>query len=93
MRETPTASITEVLLESLDAVLAMHNARCEGLTDAEFLWEPVPDCWTVRSNDSGGWLVDLEKPEPEPRPVTTIGWRMWHIAVDCFEVARSRIKT
>ena len=28
--------------------------RFEGLTDEEYLWEPVPGCWTVRPGPEGG---------------------------------------
>ena len=32
--------------------------RCRGLTDAEFFWEPVPDCWNIRPDEHArGWLV------------------------------------
>ena len=51
-----------------------------GLTDDEFFWEPVPNCWTVHLGKNGGWMVDYESPAPEPPPFTTIGWRLVHIA-------------
>lgn len=64
--------------------------RLDGLTDDEYLWEPVDGCWSIRprgtatSSDprgAGGWVIDWEYPEPDPPPVTTIAWRLGHIAI------------
>ncbi|WP_158887251.1 DinB family protein [Amycolatopsis anabasis] len=61
--------------------------RLHGLTDAEYFWEPVADCWTVRprrtADELGGgrFTVDYAFPAPEPPPVTTIAWRLAHITV------------
>ena len=56
--------------------------RCEGLGDAEFFWEPVAGCWTVRpdAEHAGRWTIDYDWPPPEPAPVTTIAWRLVHLA-------------
>jgi len=51
--------------------------RLDGLTDDEYFWQPVPDCWTVHPD--GG--IDFTYPRPEPAPVTTIAWRLAHIIV------------
>jgi hypothetical protein len=56
------------------------NTSLEGITDQEFYWEPVPNCWTVHQDDLGNWVIDYAEPEPEPPPFTTIGWRLVHIA-------------
>ena len=58
----------------------MIRGRVEGLTDAEFWWEPVPGCWTVRRTASGRWAADYEEPDPAPAPFTTIAWRLVHVA-------------
>ncbi|MEE9507815.1 MAG: DinB family protein [Anaerolineales bacterium] len=50
------------------------------LTDEEFYWQPVPNCWTVHQDDQGKWISDYAEPEPDPPPFTTIGWRLVHIA-------------
>ena len=50
--------------------------RLAGLTDVEYLWEPVPGAWSVRPDG-----IDFELPEPEPAPVTTIAWRLGHVVV------------
>ena len=64
--------------------------RLRGLTDAEYFWEPVPDCWSVRPRGrssapiaagSGDYVVDFAWPQPEPPPITTIAWRMAHVIV------------
>lgn len=64
--------------------------RLEGLTDAEYLWEPVAGCWSLRPRGEattplaagGGELVlDFAFPTPEPTPVTTIAWRLGHLLV------------
>lgn len=64
--------------------------RLEGLTDAEYLWEPVPGCWSVRPRGTGDApiqvgagevTIDFAFPEPDPAPVTTIAWRLGHIIV------------
>jgi hypothetical protein len=52
----------------------------EGLSDHEFFWEPVPACWRIRQTDHGTWTYDYAIPPPAPAPVTTIGWRLVHLA-------------
>ncbi|MGV0741104.1 DinB family protein [Mycolicibacterium sp. XJ870] len=51
--------------------------RLDGLTDDEYFWQPVPDCWTVHPD--GG--IDFVYPEPQPAPFTTIAWRLAHVIV------------
>jgi DinB superfamily len=58
--------------------------RLQGLTDAEYLWEPVPGCWSVRQQADGTYRLDGEGAEPDPPPVTTIAWRMMHIGAWCL---------
>jgi len=53
--------------------------RLDGLTDDEYFWEPVAGMWSVRQGEGGHWVMDGERPEPVPTPVTTIAWRMMHI--------------
>lgn len=72
-----------------------HHARprLDGLTDEEYLWEPVAGAWSVRPRGtgataqaigSGDWEIDFALPEPSPAPVTTIAWRLGHIIVGIF---------
>lgn len=51
--------------------------RLDGLTDDEYFWCPVPDCWTVHADGS----IDFHYPAPEPAPFTTIAWRLAHVIV------------
>lgn len=72
--------------------------RLDGLTDDEYLWEPVADCWSVRRRTAtapqtatmraggGEWAVDFAVPPPNPEPVTTIAWRLAHVIVGVLAV-------
>lgn len=67
--------------------------RLAGLSDAEYFWEPVADCWSIRPADharpqlgSGLFRMDCTRSPDgeltfvaEPPPVTTIAWRLGHI--------------
>ncbi|MDO9455831.1 DinB family protein [Nocardioides sp.] len=57
--------------------------RLEGLTDAEYLWEPVDDAWNVHPGTDADHptTIDFTFPEPDPPPVTTIAWRLAHVVV------------
>jgi hypothetical protein len=62
--------------------------RLDGLTDEEYLWEPVKDAWNVRRRPDGRYGADGTGGEGPPDegnpPVTTIAWRLTHIAAGCF---------
>jgi hypothetical protein len=61
------------------------------LTDAEYLWEPVHGCWSVRRRidgpgegatkliGAGDWGRDGSPESPWPPPFTTIAWRLDHL--------------
>ena len=51
--------------------------RLEGLTDDEYFFEPVKDCWSLHRDGR----IDFADPEPGPAPFTTISWRLAHIIV------------
>jgi hypothetical protein len=60
------------------------TARLDGLTDAEYLWEPVEGCWSIQEAPDGLWSPDLGPAGNTwtpvvPPPVTTIAWRMRHL--------------
>ena len=66
------------------------RARLAGLTDEEYLWEPVAGAWSVRPRGTaitsmaagaGELVIDWEYPEPAPAPFTTIAWRLGHVIV------------
>jgi uncharacterized damage-inducible protein DinB len=56
--------------------------RLEGLTDEEYLWEPVSGSWSLRPGPDGAWTWDFAWSEPDPPPVTTLAWRLAHITVN-----------
>jgi hypothetical protein len=81
----------------LDKQLSWHwehqlRPRLEGLSDAEYFWEPVSGCWSIRPRaeavalavGSGPYIIDFAFPEPDPPPVTTIAWRLGHMIVGIF---------
>jgi hypothetical protein len=77
-----TRRAVELLEAQLGEAFDMLRERLDGLTDAEFAWEPAPGAWTVHTNQRGMWIADYEEPDPIPAPITTIGWRVVHVA-DC----------
>lgn len=82
---------THELVEQLDWHWQHQlRLRLDGLTDEEYLWEPVPGCWSLRPRSqaattmaagAGAVVADFVYPEPEPAPITTIAWRMGHVAI------------
>ena len=77
--------VTRDLLETLDDVRTRTLARLDGLGDAEYLWEPVAACMTVRVQADGTFRADPRPGKgPAPAPFTTIAWRTWHIGADCL---------
>jgi hypothetical protein len=90
MTRTPDNRIAAIVLDSLDRAWDPLTARLIGLTDAEYSWEPAPVVWTVRPGTDDVWRADWQEPEPDPAPLTTIAWRVWHIAVDCLDSYSSR---
>jgi len=89
-----------LLVDQLDLHWRMQaRPRLDGLTDAEYFREPVPDCWTIRPRGaagprlpgttpvmggSGAYVIDFAHPEPDPAPVSTIAWQLGHIIVGVF---------
>jgi hypothetical protein len=80
------------LLAQFDFGAESLLGRIRGLTDAEYFWEPVDNCWSVRRRDdargvqmfgSGEWRLEyqaLPLSSAEPPPFTTIAWRVAHLA-------------
>lgn len=73
-----TRPLMPSLIEAVAFVTGRLFDRVDGLTREEYLWEPVPDGWSVRA-DGDVWVIDWAHPAPTPAPVTTIAWRLWHI--------------
>lgn len=89
-----TLDLTAQLADQLDWHWSQQlRPRLDGLTDEEYRWEPVRDCWNVRPRGtgsapvqagSGEMTIDFAFPEPVPAPVTTIAWRIGHVVVGCL---------
>lgn len=81
---------TDDLLFQLDFYWdRMLTPRLEGLTDEEYLWEPVEGCWSIRPQEDGTGMIDWAFQAPEPPPFTTIAWRMAHISILIFGIRAS----
>ncbi len=61
-----------VLLDQLDKAREMARVRLSGLGDREYLWEPVPGCWSIRRRGEartpraygpGEWVLDNGDPD------------------------------
>jgi len=77
-----------LLLDQHESSVAISRERLAGLTDEEYFWEPVPDCWSVRRRGAaaspdafgpGDWVLDWDRGHPRPEPFTTIAWRLGHL--------------
>ena len=69
---------TDLLLSDGDYVVGRLVARLEGMTDEEHGWKPVPDAWTVLEDGTVEHANAMSR--PDPAPLTTISWRLWHLA-------------
>jgi hypothetical protein len=88
--------LDQLLLDQIDWHWQnLLRPRLEGLTDEEYFWEPVADCWSVHPRGTstapvqggvGAFTVDFAFPEPQPAPVTTIAWRLAHVIVGVLAV-------
>lgn len=85
---------TDQLTEQLDWHWRRQlRPRYEGLTDAEYFWEPVANSWNIHPRGQGraaiaagggDLVIDFAYPEPSTAPVTTIAWRLAHLIVGVF---------
>lgn len=72
--------------------------RLDGLTDGEYFWEPVADCWTLRrrptvgvAGSGPGLGIDSDAFDLSLDPVTTIAWRLGHLIVDVLGARTHRV--
>jgi DinB superfamily len=81
-------SAAELLRAQLAHAFVAARWQVEGLSTDEYLWEPIPDCWSVRPRHAartalpgglGAWVIDGEWPLIGPPPVTTIAFRLLHL--------------
>lgn len=56
--------------------------RLEGLTDDEYRWAPVEGSWHLQPAPDGG--LRYVEPASTPGLVTSLGWRLMHVAIGCF---------
>lgn len=80
-------TLTQNLLDLSDFAWQRLRDRVEGLTDAEYFWEPFDGCWSVRKRDDG-YAADWAWIPPAPPPFTTLAWRITHIA-DLLQAERT----
>jgi hypothetical protein len=61
-----------VLVDQFDRAMEMARVRLTGLGDEEYLWEPVPGCWSIRRREEattprafgpGDWVLDDGDPD------------------------------
>lgn len=91
--ERLTARMTGPVMDSGDG----SRTGVGPLTDEEYFWEPVPDCWSVRRRadgpgrhatslaGAGDWGRDAAPhPHPAPPPFTTLAWRLSHLSEMLF---------
>lgn len=77
-----------LLTDQYETSSTMLRERLNGLSDEEYFWEPVANCWSVRRRNEaktshvvgqGEWVFEQEPGDPQPAPFTTIAWRLCHI--------------
>lgn len=77
----PTIDWKHELIEQMEFAWSYHFLhRMQGMTDEEYLWEPVADVWTVHPGKDGGEPTVDPQQHVDPAPFTTIAWRMQHMA-------------
>jgi len=79
-----STNIQQELLALLDYAHGRLNGQLKDMSNDEYLWEPVPGCWSVRPGEDGVFRAEKTYPDPQPAPFTTIAWRLWHIGGDCL---------
>jgi hypothetical protein len=50
--------IAPSITEAFDFLMSRLTRRVSGMSDEEYLWEPVAGCWSVRLDDDGRWTID-----------------------------------
>lgn len=84
-----TGGATAFLRRALDHAFEAACWQVEHLTDDEYFWEPVAECWSVRERSAatwphacgaGAWVFEWEGDEPAVPRVATIAWRLVHLA-------------
>jgi len=71
----------ERLRRQLGVSRSLPEPHLKDVTDEEALWEPASNRWNVRRRPDGTQDADRVVPEPDPAPVPTVAWVMWHIGL------------
>ena len=80
-------SAADVVKVQLRQAWTTARRSLDGLADAEYLWEPVSPCWSVRRRvdaergwGAGEFCNEDAWPPLDPLPTTTIAWKVIHLA-------------
>jgi DinB superfamily len=76
------STVGSSVVDAFDHVFQRLATRLGGLGDAEYFWEPVDGCWSLRQGADGRWRLDGADSYgavPDPAPITTIAWRIGHV--------------
>lgn len=77
--ESAMDPLKKEFLDLSDKFYGRFTTRIDGLSDEEYLWEPVPDCWSLERRDDGKLHMRWGLVFDEAAPVTTVAWRYTHI--------------
>ncbi|GAB6939933.1 DinB family protein [Isoptericola variabilis] len=78
-------TVRELLLGQVEFSWDAHLwPRLQGLTDDEYLWEPVDGAWSLRRDGDGTVRIEQTPVDPPVPPVTTIAWRAAHLGRDVW---------
>jgi hypothetical protein len=69
-----------ILAAAMDEAWQALCRWMEGLSEEEYFWEPSANCWTVHPDPDGHWMIDYEASPSDPLPLTTIAWKIFHLA-------------
>jgi hypothetical protein len=79
----------DFLRQQLAHAFAAARWQLVDLNDDEYFWGPQPSCWSVRRRGEatspqpcgvGEWVIDGEWPLTAAPPLTTVAWRLVHLA-------------
>jgi hypothetical protein len=74
------APLLAPLLAQWDTSLDMLLGRLDGLSDAEYRWQPTPGAADLVDDGAGGLVV----PERSRQPTRTIAWTLGHLVDMCW---------
>jgi hypothetical protein len=82
-----TPSAADLLKVQLRNAWTSARWVLDDIDEQEYFWEPTPQSWSVRRRDpsvrgwgSGEFVCEDAWPPPDPLPLTTIAWRVIHLA-------------